>query len=198
MGLALANINCEACLVYYSDERLICTYVSEFWNMIMKTKDTNKYALYGIYIKNCAKDLGFYDLLNQAIYEPIEFINAKNIILKLQHMDVNPVAKIISQVFHKLSIAPNDLLLSGILDVENIIVRHTLIREELEKINLWKTVDEQIQYIPLDKRLIKFILKVQQNPFVNIQEGKFSNLNSVKIFLFQSHILLIAISLVLF
>ncbi|CAG8829625.1 36474_t:CDS:2, partial [Gigaspora margarita] len=143
-----------------------------------KTKDTNKYALYGVYIENCAKDLGFYDLLNQAIYEPIEFINAKNIILKLQHMDVNPVAKIISQVFHKLSIAPNDLLLSGILDIENIIVRHTLIREELEKINLWKTVDEQIQYTPLDKRLIEFILEVQQNPFVNIQEGKNQSLFS--------------------
>ncbi|KAF0552007.1 hypothetical protein F8M41_022820 [Gigaspora margarita] len=85
-------------------------------------------------------------------------------------MDVNPVVKLISKVFHKLFIAPNDLLLSGILDVENIIVRHKLIREELEKINLWNTVDKQIQHIPLDKKLIKFILEIQQNPFVNIQE----------------------------
>ncbi|CAG8746636.1 26028_t:CDS:2, partial [Gigaspora margarita] len=128
----------------------------EFWDMIKKTKDTNSYALYGVYIENCVKDLGFYDLLNQAIYEPIEFINAKNIILKLQHMDVNPVAKIISQVFHKLSITPNDLLLSGILNIENIIVRYTLIREEL----------------------IEFILEVQRNLFVNIHEGKNQSLFS--------------------
>ncbi|CAG8839778.1 14782_t:CDS:2, partial [Gigaspora margarita] len=141
-----------------------------FWNMIKKTKDTNLYVLYAIYIENCAKNLGFYDLLSQTIYEPIEFINAKNRILKLQHMDVNPVVKLISKVFHKLSIAPNDLLLSGILDVENIIVRHQLIREELEKMNLWNTVDKQIQHMPLDKKLIEFILEIQQNPFVNIQE----------------------------
>ncbi|CAG8663115.1 7174_t:CDS:1, partial [Gigaspora rosea] len=41
-------------------------------------------------------------------------------------MDVNPVAKLISKVFYKLSIAPNNLL-SEILDVENIIIKHTLI-----------------------------------------------------------------------
>ncbi|CAG8800595.1 12077_t:CDS:2, partial [Dentiscutata erythropus] len=77
------------------------------------------------------------------------------------------------KVFHNLSITPNDPLLSGILDIENIIVRHTLIKKELERENLWKTVDEQIQHMPLNKRLIEFILdilEVQQNPSVNIQE----------------------------
>ncbi|CAG8810131.1 3685_t:CDS:2, partial [Gigaspora margarita] len=87
----------------------------------------------------------------------------------LQHMNINPVAKIISQVFHKLSITPNDLLLSRILDVENIIVKHTLIREELEKINLWKTVYEQIQYTQLDERLIEFILELWRTPEYTMQ-----------------------------
>ncbi|CAG8808721.1 12004_t:CDS:2, partial [Dentiscutata erythropus] len=60
--------------------------LTEFWTMIKKTKEKNLYALYGVYIEKCAKDLGFHELLNQTIYEPIEFIDAKNIILKLQHM----------------------------------------------------------------------------------------------------------------
>ena len=57
--------------------------LSEFWNMIKKIKETNLYTLYSVYIEYCVKNLGFYDLLNQTIYEPIEFITAKNIILKV-------------------------------------------------------------------------------------------------------------------
>ncbi|CAG8810253.1 11019_t:CDS:2, partial [Racocetra persica] len=41
-----------------------------------------------------------------------------------------------------------------------------------------KAVDEQIQHISLDKRLIEFILEVQQNLSVNIQEYKNQSLFS--------------------
>ncbi|CAG8585335.1 14573_t:CDS:2, partial [Racocetra fulgida] len=58
-----------------------------------------------------------------------------------------------------LSIAPNDLLLSGILDIENIIIQHAQIIEELEKKNLWNTVNKQIQHVKLNKRLVEFILE---------------------------------------
>ncbi|CAG8439936.1 8604_t:CDS:2 [Cetraspora pellucida] len=142
--------------------------LNEFWNMVKNTKETNLYALYGVYVENCAKNLGFYDLLNQTIYDPIEFIKAKNIISK--YMDINQVAKIISQTFHKISIVSNDLLLSGIIDVENIIVRHMQIRDALEKRNLWDAVNEQIRHIPLEKSLENFILDVRHNPFINIPE----------------------------
>ncbi|CAG8788890.1 19284_t:CDS:2, partial [Gigaspora margarita] len=53
------------------------------------------------------------------------------------------------------------------------------IREELEKKNLWNKVNEQIQYVKLNKRLVEFILEVQQNPFINIpkceNQSLFSN-----------------------
>ncbi|CAG8576986.1 2589_t:CDS:2, partial [Racocetra persica] len=93
-------------------------------------------------------------------------------------MDVNPVAKIISRAFHQLSIDSNNLLLSGILDVENIIAKHSLIREELEKEDLWKTVNKQFQYITLDKKLFKFIIDIQQDQSANIPECESQSLFS--------------------
>ncbi|CAG8564930.1 43562_t:CDS:2, partial [Gigaspora margarita] len=44
------------------------------------------------------------------------------------------------------------------------------IRDALEKKNLWDAINEQIQHIPLEKSLEKFILDVRDNPFINIPE----------------------------
>ncbi|CAG8852358.1 13701_t:CDS:1, partial [Racocetra persica] len=45
--------------------------------LIKTTQDHNTYLQYGVYIESCAKRLGWHEVLDYTLYEPLELIEAK-------------------------------------------------------------------------------------------------------------------------
>ncbi|KAF0501889.1 hypothetical protein F8M41_019881 [Gigaspora margarita] len=127
-------------------------------NLIETTQKTHSYVQFGVYVEKCAKKLKWYEILNSTLYEPLEFVNAKMRILNLQFMDVNETVKTISKAFSKVTLSSNDLLLSGILDIESLNTLNSPIKEALHKKRLWSAVKEDLQLKPLPEGLKEFII----------------------------------------
>ncbi|CAG8857601.1 10682_t:CDS:1, partial [Gigaspora margarita] len=46
-------------------------------DLIKTTQNHNTYIQYGVYIESCAKRLGWHEVLDCTLYEPLELIEAK-------------------------------------------------------------------------------------------------------------------------
>ncbi|CAG8804698.1 27684_t:CDS:2 [Gigaspora margarita] len=117
-------------------------------DFIKTTQNYNTYVQYGIYIESCAKRLGWHEVLNCKLYEPLELIEAKK----------SDIIKTISNAFSKVELSSNDLLLSGILDVEALDISNSPIKKALQEIRRWNNVKETLLPKQLPDRLKKFII----------------------------------------
>ena len=73
-------------------------------------------------------------------------------------MNVNEIVKTISNAFSKVKLSSNDLLLSGILDVEALDTLNSPIKKTLQEIRLWNDVKETLVPKLLPNSLKKFII----------------------------------------
>ncbi|CAG8566468.1 12161_t:CDS:2 [Dentiscutata erythropus] len=105
-------------------------------DLIKTTQNDNTYVQYGVYIKSCAKRLGWQEL---------KFISESEIV------------KTISNAFSKVELSSNDLLLSGILDIETLDTPNSPIKKALQGIRLWDNVKETLLPKQLPDGLKKFI-----------------------------------------
>ncbi|CAG8765983.1 15713_t:CDS:2, partial [Dentiscutata erythropus] len=129
-----------------------------FINLIETTQKTHSYVQFGVYVENYAKKLKWYEVLNSILYEPLELVNAKTRILNLQFMNVNETVQTISKAFSKVALSSNDLLLSGILDIESLNTLNSPIKEALRTKKLWSAVKEDLKIKPLPEGLKEFII----------------------------------------
>ncbi|CAG8600836.1 1234_t:CDS:2, partial [Dentiscutata erythropus] len=104
---------------------------------------------FGVYVENCAKKLKWYEVLNSTLYEPLEL---------LQFINVNQTVQTISKAFSKVALSSNDLLLSGILDIESLNTLNSPIKEALRTKKLWSAVKEDLKIKPLLEGLKEFII----------------------------------------
>ncbi|CAG8504983.1 11628_t:CDS:1, partial [Cetraspora pellucida] len=73
-------------------------------------------------------------------------------------MNVSEIVKTISNAFSKVELSLNDLLLSGILDVEALDTSSSPIKKALQEIRLWNSVKETLLPKLLPNRLKNFII----------------------------------------
>ncbi|CAG8745065.1 12135_t:CDS:2, partial [Gigaspora rosea] len=128
-------------------------------DFIKTTQNHKTYVQYGVYIESCAKRLGWHEVLDSKLYEPLELIEAKKRITNLKFIDVSETVKAISNAFSKVELSSNDLLLSGILDVEALDTSNSPIKKALQEIRLWDNVKETLLLKRLPDGLKKFIIK---------------------------------------
>ncbi|RIB15882.1 hypothetical protein C2G38_2191408 [Gigaspora rosea] len=121
------------------------------------TQNDNTYVQYGVYIKSCAKRLGWQEVLDCTLYEPLELIEAKKRITNLKFISESEIVKTISNAFSKVELSSNDLLLSGILDIETLDTQNSPIKKALQGIRLWDNVKETLLPKQLPEGLKKFI-----------------------------------------
>ncbi|CAG8466028.1 25168_t:CDS:2 [Gigaspora margarita] len=116
-------------------------------DLIKTTQNHNTYVQYGVYIESCAKRLGWHEVLDCTLYEPLELIEAKKRIINLKFMNVSEIVKMISNAFSKVELSSNDLLLSGILNVEALDTSNSSIKKALQEIKLWdnKFIKNQVR-----------------------------------------------------
>ncbi|CAG8776773.1 16051_t:CDS:2, partial [Racocetra fulgida] len=128
-------------------------------NLIEATQKRHLYVQYGVYLETRAKELGWFEILHSSLYEPLELIEAKTRILNLSSMNVNQTVKTISKTFSEVMLSSNDLLLSGILDIEALDTLNSPIKTALKKENLWSAVKGLLPINPLPNELQNFIVK---------------------------------------
>ncbi|CAG8838660.1 6073_t:CDS:1, partial [Cetraspora pellucida] len=71
--------------------------------------------------------------------------------------EVNETVKTISKAFGNVMLRTNDLLLSGILDIESLDALNSPIKDALIKRNLWSDVKGTLKINPLPDGLKEFI-----------------------------------------
>ncbi|CAG8553397.1 21847_t:CDS:2 [Gigaspora rosea] len=126
-------------------------------DLVKTTQNDNTYVQYGVYIKSCAKRLGWQEVLDCTLYEPLELIEAKKRITNLKFISESEIVKTISNAFSKVELSSNDLLLSGILDIETLDTPNSPIKKALQGIRLWDNVKETLLPKQLPDGLKKFI-----------------------------------------
>ncbi|CAG8604112.1 18_t:CDS:2, partial [Gigaspora rosea] len=124
-----------------------------------ETQRKNSYVKYGRYIEDCAKNLGWHELLNTLIYDPLRIVETKNRIINLQYKNVNDIVKVVAKTLPTMSLGPNDLILSGILDVPILKSEKSPIMKELKQAKLWKSVDEPIEFLSMPNGVEQFVIK---------------------------------------
>ncbi|CAG8654901.1 35969_t:CDS:2, partial [Racocetra persica] len=113
-------------------------------DLIKTTQDHNTYLQYSVYIESCAKRLGWHEVLDYILYEPLELIEAKK--------------RITNNAFLKVELSSNNLLLFGILDVETLDTSSSPIKKVLQEIRLWNSVKETLLPKLLPNGLKNFII----------------------------------------
>jgi len=73
--------------------------------------------------------------------------------------NVHDIVKSFSQCIFDLEIKPNDLLLSGIIDVHYITTHHKKLKNTFQSKKLWDLLDEKFVYYEVTKILAEFIDK---------------------------------------
>ncbi|CAG8589494.1 2350_t:CDS:2, partial [Racocetra persica] len=107
-----------------------------------------------------AHTLGWSDLIQKDVYDRMMEHQAKHNIHKLQfEQNVNDIVKILSQEIWNLNLKPNDLILSGILDTEEIRERNPEFLHILHDASLLNIFEEMIPRLPLPGKLSSFIRK---------------------------------------
>lgn len=71
-----------------------------------------------------------------------------------------------------MSLSPNDLILSGILDVPTLKREKSPIMKELKKAKLWKLVNEPIEFLSSPDDVEQFVIKCIENKNHNIKIPK--------------------------
>ncbi|CAG8461309.1 14745_t:CDS:2 [Racocetra fulgida] len=71
-----------------------------------------------------------------------------------------------------MSLSPNDLILSGILDVPTLISEKSLIMKALKKAQLWKSVNEPIELLSLPDNVEQFVNECIKNKNKTIEIPK--------------------------
>ncbi|CAG8617747.1 19949_t:CDS:2, partial [Racocetra fulgida] len=103
-------------------------------------------------------------LYNTYIIEPTKAMQAMALIADLQRQNVNDVVKAIAKAIAKISLSGastdyDELLLSGILDVEGLNKKNSSIMHDLMQEGLWDSIDEPIPLIPLSDDVASFVAK---------------------------------------
>ncbi|CAG8673608.1 7250_t:CDS:2, partial [Dentiscutata heterogama] len=132
-------------------------------NIIEETQSKNSYVKYGRYIEDCAKNLGWHELLCDSVYDPLRLVEAKNQIINLQYKNVNDVVKTIAQTLPSMLLSPNNLILSEILDIPTLTSESSPIKTSLKKKKLWKLVKKPIKFLLLPDNVEQFVIKVWKN-----------------------------------
>ncbi|CAG8677294.1 21872_t:CDS:2 [Dentiscutata erythropus] len=120
-------------------------------DLIKTTQNNNTYVQYSVYIESCAKRLGWHEVLDCTLYELLELIEAKK-------GSQIKIVKTISNSFSKVELSPNDLLLSGILDIEALDTSGFPIKKALQEMRLWNNVKETLSPKLLPTGIKKFII----------------------------------------
>ncbi|KAF0493516.1 hypothetical protein F8M41_021374 [Gigaspora margarita] len=91
---------------------------------------------------------------------------------ELQNKNVNDIVKIMAGTLSTMSLSPNDLILSGILDVPTLKREKSPIMKELKKAKLWKLVNEPIEFLSSPDDVEQFVIKCIENKNHNIKIPK--------------------------
>ncbi|CAG8795350.1 13335_t:CDS:2, partial [Racocetra fulgida] len=109
----------------------------------------HKYVQYGLHVVDCARALGWNDLIQKDVYNHMMEYQAKHDI----HKNMNDIVKVLSREIWNLNLKPNDLILSGILDTEEIRERNPGFLQMLQDANMLNSFEEIIPRLSLPGKL---------------------------------------------
>ncbi|CAG8763360.1 5886_t:CDS:2, partial [Racocetra persica] len=98
----------------------------------------------------------FFEDNQESLCPNLDLVQAKAFLNEFQD-STNEVVKIFSQIVDNIQFKYNDLLLSGILDIQYIEVYHKDLKNEYQSAGIWNELNENIQIQDLPDDLKKFI-----------------------------------------
>ncbi|CAG8790855.1 11278_t:CDS:2, partial [Dentiscutata erythropus] len=155
-----------------------------FKQYLYEAKKEHKYVQYGLHVVDCARALGLNDLIQKDVYDHMLEHQAKHNIHKLQfEQNVNEIVKILSREIWNLNLKPNDLILSGILDTEEIRERNPEFLRMLHDENMSNIFEEMIPRLSLPGKLSSFIRKYLSGKEMRIPDKYRSLYTSTRTFI---------------
>ncbi|RIB01652.1 hypothetical protein C2G38_2256057, partial [Gigaspora rosea] len=127
--------------------------LEEFFIVVNGAIKNRRYVKYGLYVEKYAKAKGWDDILCE-VCPDIEMMQTKVFLSELQYQDgVSNVVKIFSKMVDVIQFEPNDLLLSGVLDIQNIEANYKELRNAYKREGIWDELVENIQIKDLPNHL---------------------------------------------
>ncbi|CAG8457293.1 6969_t:CDS:2 [Dentiscutata heterogama] len=126
--------------------------------LIIEAKKNNQYVKYRLYLESNARTRGWSDILKE-ICPNLSLAEAKAYLYNLQfHDGASDIIKIFSQIIYNIRFKMNDdLLLSGILDIQFIENNHKNLKNVYNSNGVWNELNEKIQIEKLRPPLKDFI-----------------------------------------
>ncbi|CAG8477295.1 30583_t:CDS:2, partial [Gigaspora margarita] len=120
-------------------------------------KNNRKLVNFGIYVERYTKGKKWFDLLDK-VCPNIDLVQTKAFLHDLQFCDgTNEVVKVFSKMVYSIRFKPDELLLSGIIDIKYIEVHHKELEKEYRNKRIWDKLDEKFLIQDLPPSLKNFI-----------------------------------------